>query len=123
MLEGSQNSKREEFRGARVRVVGTDPDNPDEGRVFVWTKMGWFERVEGQSGGVSFIPVTHSENELREFISRRDPSVDLVPLGGSYGKMVSEEFMEQSPAYSDSPEYSSEDPNQEDDQQYHQHDL
>jgi hypothetical protein len=122
MLEGSENSAREEFRGARVRVVGTDPDNPDEGRVFVWTKMGWFERVEGQSGGVSFIPVAQSENELREFISRRDPSVDLVPLGGSYGKMVSEEFMEQSPAYSDSPEYSSEDPNQEDDQQYHQHD-
>jgi len=122
MLEGSQNSTREEFRGARVRVVGTDPDNPDEGRVFVWTKMGWFERVEGQSGGVSFIPVAQSENELREFISRRDPSVDLVPLGGSYGRMVSEEFMEQSPAYSDSPEYSSEDPNQEDDQQYHQHD-
>jgi hypothetical protein len=123
MLEGSENSTREEFRGARVRVVGTDPDNPDEGRVFVWTKMGWFERVEGQSGGVSFIPVAQSENELHEFISRRDPSVDLVPLGGSYGKMVSEEFMEQSPAYSDSPEYSSEDPNQEDDQQYHQHDL
>ena len=123
MLEGSENSTREEFRGARVRVVGTDPDNPDEGRVFVWTKMGWFERVEGQSGGVSFIPVAQSENELREFISRRDPSVDLVPLGGSYGKMVSEEFMEQSPAYSDSPEYSIEDPNQEDDQQYHQHDL
>ena len=123
MLEGSENSTREEFRGARVRVVGTDPDNPDEGRVFIWTKMGWFERVEGQSGGVSFIPVAQSENELREFISRRDPSFDLVPLGGSYGKMVSEEFMEQSPAYSDSPEYSSEDPNQEDDQQYHQHDL
>jgi len=123
MLEGSENSTREEFRGARVRVVGTDPDNPDEGRVFVWTKMGWFERVEGQSGGVSFIPVAQSENELREFISRRDPSFDLVPLGGSYRKIVSEEFMEQSPAYSDSPEYSSEDPNQEDDQQYHQHDL
>ena len=122
MLEGSENSTREEFRGARVRVVGTDPDNPDEGRVFVWTKMGWFERVEGQSGSVSFIPVAQSENELREFISRRDPSVDLVPLGGSYRKMVSEEFMEQSPAYSDSTEYSSEDPNQEDDQQYHQHD-
>jgi len=122
MLEGSENSTREEFRGARVRVVGTDPDNPDEGRVFVWTKMGWFERVVGQSGGVSFIPVAQSENELREFISRRDPSVDLVPLGGGYRKMVSEEFMEQSPAYSDSPEYSSEDPNQEEDQQYHQHD-
>ena len=123
MVEGSENSTREDFRGARVRVFGTAPDNPEEGRVFVWTKMGWFERVEGPSGGVAFIPVAQSENELREFISRQDPSVDLVPLGGSYRKMISEEFMEQSPAYSDSPEYSRDDPNQEDDQQYHQHDL
>ena len=123
MLEGGENSGREEFRGARVRVSGTDPEDPEKGRIFVWTKMGWFERVKGPSGSVSFIPVAESENELHEFISRRDPSFDLVPLGGSYGKKISDEFMEQSPAYSDSPEYSSEDPNQEDDQEYHQHDL
>jgi hypothetical protein len=123
MVEGSENRTREEFRGARVRVFGTDPDNPEEGRIFVWTKMGWFERVKGPSGGVGFIPVAQSENELREFILRHDSSVDLVPLGGNYRRMISEEFMEQSPAYSDSPEYSSEDPDQADDQQYHQHDL
>ena len=128
MMEGSDNSTREEFRGARVRVVGTDPDNPDEGRVFVWTKMGWFERVEGQSGGVSFIPVAQSENELREFISRDNPSIDLVSLGGEFRKRVSDEFMEQSLSSrdsensKDSTEKTSED-SEEDDQRYHQHDL
>jgi hypothetical protein len=35
---------------------------------------------------------------------------------------VSEEFIEQSPSYSDSPKDKSEEPD-EDDQQYHQHDL
>ncbi len=50
-----------------------------------------------------------------------DPSVDLVQLGREYRKMVSEEFMEQSTSYRDSPEYSSEEPTEDNDQQYHQH--
>ena len=112
----------DEFRGAKLRILGTNPDNPDEGRIFVWTKMGWFERLEGQSGDVAFTPVAQSESELRELISRDDPSADLVQLGGDYRKMVSEEFMEQSPSYRDSPEYSDEEPLEEDSQQYHQHD-
>jgi hypothetical protein len=41
---------------------------------------------------------------------------------GKYRKMVSEEFMEQSLSYRDSPEYYDEDPLEEDPQQYHQHD-
>jgi hypothetical protein len=112
----------DEFRGAKLRIFGTDPDNPDEGRIFVWTKMGWFERLEGQSGDVAFTPIAQSESELREFISREDPSADLVQLGREYRKMVSKEFMEQSPSYRDSPEYSDEEPLEEDSQQYHQHD-
>ena len=112
----------DEFRGARLRIFGTDSDNPDEGRIFVWTKMGWFERLEGQSGDVAFAPIAQSEGDLRELISRDDPSADLVQLGGEYRKMISQEFMEQSPSYRDSPEYSSEEPLEEDSQQYHQHD-
>jgi len=112
----------DEFRGARLRIFGTDPDNPDEGRIFVWTKMGWFERLEGQSGDVAFTPIAQSESELRELISRDDPSAYLVQLGREYRKMVSTEFMEQSPSYRDSPEYSDEEPLEEDSQQYHQHD-
>lgn len=108
---------------ARLQIFGTDPDDPENGRIFVLTNTGWFERIEVHSGAVAFTFIVQSESELREYISRDDPSAKLVQLGGEYRKMVSEEFMEQSPAYSDSPEYSSEDPNQEDDQQYHQHDL
>jgi hypothetical protein len=37
---------REEFKGARQRVFGTDSDNGELGRVFVWTQIIWFERVE-----------------------------------------------------------------------------
>ena len=122
MEEGREHITGNEFRGARIRIFGTNSDNPYEGRVFIWTKMGWFERIEGQSGDVAFIPIAKSQGELRELISRDDPSSDLIPLSGEYRKMVSEEFIEQSPLYSDSPEYSSEEPNEDDDQQYHQHD-
>ena len=109
-------------KDARLRIFATDPDNPDNGRIFVLTNMGWFERIEDQSGAVAFTPITQSESELREYISRDDPSADLVQLGGEYREMVSEEFMEQSPQYRDSPEYSDEAPLEEDSQQYHQHD-
>ena len=124
MVEGREQMAQDgdEFRGARLRIFGTAPDNPDEGRIFVWTKMGWFERLEGQSGDVAFTPIAQSESELRELISRDDPSADLVQLGHEYRKMVSKEFMEQSPSYRDSPEYSDENPLEEDSQQYHQHD-
>jgi len=107
---------------ARLQIFGTDPDNPDNGRIFVLTNMGWFERIEDQSGAVAFTTIAQSESELREYISRDDPSADLVQLGGKYKEMVSEEFMEQLPQYRDSPEYSDEEPLEDDSQQYHQHD-
>jgi hypothetical protein len=122
MVEDRENITRDEFRGTRLQILGTAPDNPEEGRIFVWTKMGWFERVQGPSGD-AFTPVAQSENELRELISRDDPSVDLVPLSREYRKRVTDEFMEQSPYHSASPEYQSEESSDEDDEQYHQHDL
>jgi len=112
-----------EFRGARLRIYGTNTDNPDEGRIFVWTKTGWFERIEGSSGNVGFAPIADSEADLRELVARDNPSVDLVELGGEYRKMVSEEFLEQSTSYRDYPGSSRDEPLDEDeDQQYHQHD-
>jgi hypothetical protein len=128
MVEDKKDITRGEFRGARFRIFGTDPDNPEEGRIFVWTKMGWFERVQGASGNVAFIPVAQSENELRELISRDDPSIDFVSLGGEYRKRVSDEFTEQSLSSRDSEdsensnEEASED-SEDNDQQYHQHGL
>jgi len=111
-----------DLRDARLRIFGTDPSNPDKGRIFVLTNMGWFERIEVQSGAVAFSFIAQPESELREYISRDDSSTDLVQLGGKYREMVSEEFMEQSPSYRDSPEYSDEDSLEDDSQQYHQHD-
>jgi hypothetical protein len=123
MVEGREHTTREEFRGARLRIYGTDADNPDEGRVFVWTKTGWFERIVGSKGNVAFTPVADSEADVQELIKRDGPSVDLVELGGEYRKMVAEEFLEQSTSYRDYPGSSRDEPADEDeDQQYHQHD-
>ena len=124
MAEDRRKAELDDERspGTGIRIFGTNPAQPEEGRIFVWTKMGWFERMEVQSGAVAFTPVARSESELRELISRDEPSADLVALSGRFRKMVSEEFNEQAPSYRDSPEYSREDPSEKDSQQYHQHD-
>ena len=121
MADNGGQSEREEFRGAQIQILGTNPASPENGRIFVWTKMGWFERLEGPSGNVAFTPVADSEEELREFISRENPGANLSELGGVYREEVSVEFIQQSRSYSDSPEDSSEKPDSEDDQEYHQH--
>ena len=124
-MGNNENRNRNELPSDRVRILGTDQDNPEEGRIFVWTKMGWFERVEGPMGDVAFIPIAKSQDELHELISRDDPSFDLVPLGRKYQKSVSDEFMEQSPSswdVEDSSEETIED-SEDNDQQYHQHGL
>ncbi len=124
MVEDREDMIQDEFRGARLRVYGTNQGNPDDGRVFVWTKTGWFERIEGLLGNVAFMPLAESEDELRELIAQDDPKFDLIEIGGDYRKTVSEEFMEQSISDQDSPEQFGDGPSDEDeDQQYHQHDL
>ena len=123
MVEPIEHTTNDEFRGARLRIYGTNAESPDEGRIFVWTKAGWFERIEGSAGNVAFTPLADSETELREMIVRDNSSAELIELGGEYRKMVSEEFLEQSISFQDSPEYSRDEPEDEDeDQQYHQHD-
>jgi hypothetical protein len=124
VAEDRERKIPDELRGAMIRVLGTDPDNPEDGRIFVWTKVGWFEREEDPSGVASFTPVAKSEDELREYISRDSPSADLVQLGGEFRKNISEEFMEQALMPMDQSEDSNEDSfhDDEDDQQYHQHD-
>jgi hypothetical protein len=112
----------DEFRGARLRIFGTNADNPDDGRFFVWTKTGWFERIEGTSGNVAFTPIADSEADLRELIARDNPAADLIEMGGEYRKFITEEFLEQSSSYGNEAGSSSEEPSEEeDDQQYHQH--
>lgn len=123
MINNEENSEREESRGAKIQILGTNPEDPANGRIFVWTKMGWLERLEGQSGDVAFTPIAESEEELREVISRDNPNADLDDIGGEFRKKVSEEFIEQSPSYSDSPEDSNEEADDDEDQEYKEHDL
>jgi hypothetical protein len=144
MAENSGHSEREEFRGAKVQILGTNPEHPEKGRIFVWTKMGWFERLEGPSGNVAFTPIAESQEELKELILEDNPRADLRDLVGKYRKKVTEEFMEQSRSNPDEPEGSaeysgrrpagnsaiyptqntSEETDEDDeDQEYHQHDL
>ena len=123
MINNEENSEREESRGAKIQILGTNPEDPANGRIFVWTKMGWLERLEGQSGDVAFTPIAESEEELREVISRDNPNADLDDIGGELRKKVSEEFIEQSPSYSDSPEDSNEEADDDEDQEYEEHDL
>ena len=90
MVDSEENSEREESRGAKIQILGTNPDNPEKGRIFVWTKMGWLERMEGQSGDIAFTPIAESEKELREVISRDNPNSDLDDIRGEFRKKVSE---------------------------------
>ena len=125
MADDEGQSEREEFRGAPIQILGTNPDEPDEGRVFVWTKMAWFERLEGQWGDVAFTPIAESEKELRELVLRDDPEADLTELGGEFKKQVVEEFIAQSPSVPESPDDSPSetDEDNEDEQEFHTHDL
>jgi hypothetical protein len=122
MADDIENSEREESRGAEIQILGTNPDNPLKGRIFVWTKMGWFERVEGPDGDIAFEPVAASEKELKELILRDNPEAELDDIRGKYRQMVSEEFKEQSPSYSGSPEDSGEEANDDEEQEYETHD-
>jgi hypothetical protein len=123
MLPGEAETAgdRDASSGSVIRVFGTNREQPGEGRIFVLTKMGWFERLEGSSGAVAFTPIAQSEHEMRELVSRDGPSASVMSLSGHYANMVSEEFRQQAPSYRDSPEYSHEDPLERDSQQYHQH--
>ncbi len=115
--------EREETSGTKIQILGTNPDNPEDGRIFVWTKMGWLERLEGQSGDVAFTPIAESEKELREIISRDNPDAELYDITGEFRKQVVEEFIDQSPSYSDSPEDSAVEAEDDEEQEYNEHDL
>jgi hypothetical protein len=125
MADNGVQSEREEFGGARIQILGTNPDEPENGRIFVWTKMAWYERIEGQWGDVAFTPVAESEEELRELVLRDAPEADLDELSGEFKQTVSEEFIEQSPSIPDSPDDIREDVDEdnEDEQEFHTHDL
>lgn len=123
MVNNIGRSESEDSQGGRIQILGTNPDNPDEGRIFVWTKTGWFERLEGQSGNIAFTPVADSEEELRELISRNKAGEGLHELGDKYTERVYDEFLEQALSDSRSRKIQKKNETDEDDQEYHQHGL
>ncbi|MDD5703356.1 MAG: hypothetical protein PHU23_15075 [Dehalococcoidales bacterium] len=112
--EGMDRLAREVFAGESPRAFSTNPDDPENGRIFIWTKSGWFERVEGPWGNVAFSPVAEDETQLREWLSHDNPDLDLTELDRKteHGRMVCDEFMEnlEYNLYPESPESSSEPP-------------
>jgi hypothetical protein len=92
MVEDKENVRKNKAKAAPIKIFGTDPKHPEEGRIFLWTKAGWFERIEDRPGDLTFTYVAQSEIELRQFINRDEPSVDLVQLGSEYRKKTAAEF-------------------------------
>lgn len=123
MVEGREQDERNENQRVTIQVLGTRLDDPEQGRIFVWTKRGWFERLKGTVGGVAFEPVAKSEDELMEYIARENPSSELTELDAKYRKRVAEEFSERSRSYLDSTQdWRAEASDEDENQQYHQHD-
>lgn len=84
------------------RVYSTQPDAPEDGRTFVWSRMGWFERDEGPTGDVAFEPVAESEHQLKEWLSAQsEPAME--ELDNEFAASVRAEFLEQSPLFPEDP--------------------
>ena len=113
----------EYFQNLEPSVLGTNPKNPENGRIFVWTKIGWFERVEDPLGIVAFSLIPQSKDNPYDLISHENPSADLFELSKEYRDMVIQEFNEQTLSLGDMPESLEKDHPEEDSQIYHQHDL
>lgn len=97
--------ERDLFLGAEPRVFVTVPDEPAEGRVFVWSKGRWYEREEGDSGAVEFPHIANSEADLHQWVFQQEKT-DLTELDDDFAYMVREEFMDQTPLYPKAPELS-----------------
>lgn len=82
-----------------ARVFATRPDEPETGRVFVWSQTRWFERVESatENGAVEFTPIAESEDELRERL--RGQGLDMDELDDEFAGVVKDEFANEAPPY------------------------
>ena len=92
--------KETRFRGTEPRIFSTDPDAPEEGRVFVWAWTEWFERIEGESDAVTFSPVgTRTDDEFRYWLSQQG-DFDLTDIEKTeFGQDIVNEFLEQTNLY------------------------
>jgi len=88
--------REERFRGTSPRVFSTNPHTPEDGRTFVWAWTEWFERIEGESGAVTFSPIdTRTEEEFNYWLSQQG-DYDLSTIEDrQFGRDVLDEFLEQ----------------------------
>jgi hypothetical protein len=87
-------ARRNEFRIRPIKCLATNPNNPEDGRIFLRTNVGWFERLDDPSGDLIFTEVSQSEEELLKFVAQDNPSAYLVPLDREHIKVVYDELRE-----------------------------
>lgn len=79
------------------RVFSTSPDDPGEGRTFVWARTKWFEREESDSGAVEFSPLEMSEAEIHDWLREQD--LEMTELDDEFSYVVRDEFRSESSLY------------------------
>ncbi len=79
------------------RVFSTSPDNPGDGRTFVWARTKWFEREESEAGAVEFSPVEMSEAEIHDWL--REQGLEMTELDDEFSTLVRDEFKSESSLY------------------------
>jgi hypothetical protein len=94
MIETGNPSKRV-FNGTRVKIFGTNPNDPENGRIYLKTKLGWFERSKNESGDLMLAPVSQVEAKLLDFVGNGGASTELIPLNAEYRKKFYIELLEQ----------------------------
>jgi hypothetical protein len=86
------------------RVFSTNPDEPGEGRTFVWTPTGWIERIDADTGAVEFSPLSMDEDELRSWLSEQD--IEITEIDDEFARIVRDEVRNEPMFYPEAPELS-----------------
>jgi hypothetical protein len=96
------------WEGTSPRVFTTNSNEPESGRTFVWTKMGWFERVESatENGAIEFSPVADSEDELRSWLMTQNLEIDEIDDDIGFAVDVKDEITNTVPLYPEAEEES-----------------
>jgi hypothetical protein len=100
--------------GVTPRVFTTRPDSPEDGRVFVWAKTRWYERIEASSGAVEFVHIADSEYDFHRWLAeaeRISPSrLSEIDTDEELWDVVTQEFEGEVPLYPEAPETSDQAP-------------
>jgi hypothetical protein len=95
MVIETNNPPKRVFNGARVKIFGTNLNDPKNERIYLKTKLGWFERNKNESGDLRLATVSQIEAKLLEFVGNGGASTELIPLSAEYRKQFYIELLEQ----------------------------